>query len=147
MKKVLALILMTLSCVFCFTGCDMISTDKNSYNNNSDFTWQETLLDDWYIEGDDIVFRLVLNTEKDVFEKVTYSINNAEEVKVSVIRGKVTDEKHDLGGKFYVDTGTEIIPADELGAGAYVIVFFAYNEDGDRVQVNAEPIVFQVAQK
>ena len=143
MKKLLALILMALSLVLCCTGCSSI-TYKDNESTSSGLLWEETLLDDWYIEGDDIVFRVLLNSKNDVYKKITYSINNSKETEVSVITGKVTNEKQDLGGKYYVDTGAEIIDSEDLGAGAYVVLFYVYDEDGNRIQINDEPIVFQI---
>ena len=142
MKKLLALILMALSLVLCFTACS--NESKEDETTSSGLLWSETLLDDWYIEGDDIAFRVLINSKNDVYEKVTYSINNGKEQEVSVITGKVSNEKQDLGGKYYVDTGAEIIDSEDLGVGAYVVLFYVYDEDGDRIQINDEPIVFQI---
>lgn len=143
MKKLLALILMALSLVMCCTGCSSI-TNKDNETTSSGLLWEETLLDDWYIEGDDIAFRVLLNSKYDVYEKITYSISNSKETEVSVITGKVSNEKQDLGGKYYVDTGAEIIQSEDLGVGAYVVLFYAYDKDGERIQINDEPIVFQI---
>lgn len=143
MKKIVAFILIALSCVLCFTGCS--STKGNNYClEDEELVWEETLLDKKYLVGDDIVFRLLLNYDEDVYKKVTYSINNSEEKEVTVITDKVTETRQDLGKKYYVDTGAEIIDAEALGAGAYLIIFYAYNDDGERIQVNDEPIVFQI---
>lgn len=144
MKKLVAFILATLSCVFCFTGCST-TDDKNGGDSATvDITWEESYLDDVYFIGDELVFRVLLNSKNDVYEKITYSINNGEETEVSVITGKVTNEKQDLGGKYYVDTGAEIVDSEDLGTGAYVVLFYVYDEDGDRIQINDEPIVFQI---
>lgn len=143
MKKILALILTALSCVLCFTGCS--SAKGNNYSlEDEELVWEETLLDKKYLASDDIVFRLLLNYDEDIYKKVTYSINNSEEKEVTVITDKVNEARQDLGKKYYVDTGAEIIDAEALGAGAYLIIFYAYNEDGERIQVNDDPIVFQI---
>ena len=142
-KKLLAFILVTLSCILCLPGCTL--NGSNNYSiEDEELVWEETLLDKKYLVSDDIVFRLLLNYDEDVYKKVTYSINNSEEKEVSVITDKVIETRQDLGKKYYVDTGAEIIDAEALGAGAYLIIFYAYNDDGERIQVNDDPIVFQI---
>lgn len=143
MKKLLAFVLATLSCILCLPGCTLKGSNNYSIEDEG-LVWEETLLDKKYLVSDDIVFRLLLNYDEDVYKKVTYSINNSEEKEVSVITDKVIETRQDLGKKYYVDTGAEIIDAEALGAGAYLIIFYAYNEDGERIQVNDEPIVFQI---
>lgn len=144
MKKILALILTALSCVLCLPACSANETTGKKTKGDEDLLWEETLLDDWYLAGDDIIFRVLLNSEEDVYEKITYSVNNFEEVEASVVTGKVSDSKQDIGGTFYVDTGAEIIPSEELGVGAFVVVFYAYDDDDNKIQINDQPIVFQI---
>ena len=84
-------------------------------------------LDDTYISGDLIVFRVLAYSDEQM-TSVKYAIDNGAEVAVTAITGTA-----DNGG-YYIDTGAETVASEGLAEGEHLIKFYVYI-DTTRYQV------------
>lgn len=94
-----------------------------------------TYLESEYNVGDPIPFRLEV-TSNTKFTKMTYSLNNGTDVSVTVKTGETQEMDNQFGnGKYFIDSGTEIIETDNLQAGYYTIVFKVHDDEGTTMQI------------
>lgn len=87
-------------------------------------------LSDEYVAGDTLVFGVKAYSDKEI-NSLVYTIDNGEEISVTVSAGETKEDEQDKG-KFVVDTGTETVSLETLSVGEHLIKFYVYDVDGTR---------------
>ena len=101
-------------------------------------------LQDKYQVGETIVLRVNLTSDKQI-TAISYVVNNGEERSFTIDYGESKNASEKIGsGKYYADTGTEILPTDQLGEGWYTFMFYATEADGTRHVLTKEPKLIQI---
>lgn len=104
-----------------------------------------TQLESEYAIGDPIAFRVEV-TSNTKFTKMTYSLNNGVDVSVTVKTGETQEMGNPFGnGKYFIDSGTEIIESDNLTAGYYTLVVKVHDDEGTTVQIGEPRLIKIVA--
>lgn len=97
-----------------------------------------------YVVGESIIFRVLYSSDVKM-SSMTYVMNNAEEESLTVKTGESVDADETVGnGKFYVDTGAEVIETTGMAPGIYTFVFYTYDVDASRYIVNSDPIIIKI---
>lgn len=125
-----------------FFGVKAIKEKKST-----DTVSEISLLEDKYTQGDNILFKILVNSEKE-FVSLSYQFNNESEVPVkNAIKGENSEEdtKHKLNdAKYFIDSGVQIIDSSDLAVGSYILTVYAYDEYGTRFVVNQENVIFKI---
>ncbi len=113
-------------------------------NNPNNTRYEISHINDSYVVGDTIVYRVLLCSDVEM-ERLVYVLNNAAEQNVVSKTGESKDAKETVGsGKYYVDSDTEVLDSTGMTAGFYTLVFYTYDAEGNRYIVNSKPIVFEL---
>lgn len=133
-KKVLIGILVILVAVLSALGIAIgvkSCSDKTTENKNN-ITAEVSLLDEKYAIGDIVMFRYVVTSDVEL-TKMTYVLNNGTEVVMTVKTGEASELEDKVGsGKYYIDTGVEMINTEDMTAGNYVIKAYAFDAEETR---------------
>ena len=117
--------LMTLVVVSCVPSC------KNDNANNA-IVSELTLIEDTYAIGDIAMFRVRATSDIEM-TRVTYKLNNGNEIEVSVKKGLAKNMSGKFGdGTYYIDTGVEMLDTAKMPAGNYVIAWYIYDDNNTR---------------
>ncbi len=145
MKKIIIFILIALIAVGVGFGVYALVSKNNTYKDNKDnLTARIDLLEDEYAVGEKMILRIIATADVQ-FTSLKYAINNGEEVALNVTTGKSADLDKAIGsGKYYVDSGAEIIDTTSMTAGYYTLVIYAYDANEARYVITADPIVFRL---
>ena len=83
-----------------------------------------------YVAGDTLVFGVRAFSDKEI-NSVVYTIDNGEEISVTVSAGETKEAEKD-NGKYVVDSGTETVSLANLSVGEHLIKFYVYDAEGTR---------------
>ena len=114
--------------------------DKNNTSYSVEYLKTE------YEQGDDIVYEFVVYSDIN-FKAITYKLGTADEESIDNIKtGKSADLKDvpENVGKYFADTKVQIIETTELRDGYYTLIFFGYDKDNNRFELNKEPYSFKL---
>ena len=104
---------------------------------------ERTLIESKYAIGDIAMFRIRATSDIQM-TRMTYKLNNGNEVEITVKSGLSEDMESRFGkGKYYIDTGVEMINTTAMPAGNYVIAWYIYDEDETRYDFT-ERYVFEI---
>lgn len=116
----------------------------NDSGNGKNITYKVELIEDEYTIGEKVIFR-VLATSDIQLTSLRYSINNGEETELTVTAGDSSDFEAAIGkGKYFIDSGAEIIETTAKTAGYYTLVVYGYDADETRYEITKDPIVFRL---
>ena len=148
MKKGLIWIIVTVALALCiaiagivgFSSCNRSSVSVGENNTVSKVEG----LKDKYTVGKSIYFSVLITSDVEL-KNVTYTLNNGSETLLEAETGLNADRGEDkLGtGKYYIDTGIQVIDTSSMPAGYYVFVLRATNEAGTSYLIG-EPIVIRL---
>ena len=97
-----------------------------------------------YYVGESIILR-VRTSSKHEFTKISYSLNNGAEKNFTVEYGESKDFSETIGrGNYHADTGTELLPTDQLSEGWYTFMIYATEADGTRHVLTTQPMLIQL---
>ncbi len=114
-------------------------------DNPGNVTYKVDLIEDQYNVGDKIIFRALATADVQL-TSMTYVLNNGSETELTVKAGESEDANEVVGkGKYYIDSGAQIIETSELSAGYYTLIIYAYDADETRYVITSEPIVFKLS--
>lgn len=104
-----------------------------------------TLMEDEIAQGDMQLFKIVAFSDVKL-TAIVYKLNNGSEVSTTVKTGESKEhDEYKVGvGKYYIDTGVEIIQTGSLSIGSQIFEAFAYDEEGTRYILSTEPVIFKV---
>lgn len=124
-------------------GVNSCGGKKQSVGENNT-VYQVEGLKDKYTVGKTIYFSVLITSDIEL-KNVTYTLNNGEETLLEAETGLNADRKEDkLGtGKYYIDTGIQVIDTSSMPAGYYVFVLRASNEAGTSYLIG-EPMVIRL---
>ena len=146
MKKVLIGILVILVAVLSALGIAIgVKSCSNETENKNNITAQRSLIEEEYAIGDIVMFRYVLTSDVEL-TKMTYVLNNGAEVVMTVKTGEASEldaKDKDGSGKYYIDTGVEMINTEDMTAGNYVIEAYAYDAENTRYDFDV-PYIFEL---
>ncbi len=127
-----------------FFVVDSCQNKKDDGENKHNVAFEQEFLEETYAQGDLIMLRGIATADVE-FTGMTYTINNASEVSMTVKSGESADVEDELpgNGKFYVDSGIEMIDTTDMEVGYYVLAFYAQDEDGTRYKLG-EPQIFEI---
>lgn len=123
------------------------NANRNGDTDNNNTTYSITYLQSEYDVGDDIVYDFIVFSDVQ-FKSLTYKLNNGEEQQINGV--KVGESaKHDNyskgAGKYYADSKVQIISTADFSDGYYTLVFFGYDKDNQRYEINKTPYAFKLA--
>ena len=143
MKKVLLWILIAVLAVGAGVGI-YFGVKAIKDKNSEEIAVKVEYFEDTYVVGDSIVYRVLVNDAKE-HVRMTYSINNGEEVEITSTHGEVKEDKHKVNNaKYYIDSGNEILDSTDLGAGTYIVKFYVYDSAETRTVVPTDTIMFEI---
>ena len=142
MKKILGVFLLVIFALLAVLGISIgVKSCSKEEDNKNNITAQVTLLEDEYAISDIAMFRYVLTSDVEL-TKMTYVLNNGTEVIMTVKTGESSElEDAEGSGKYYIDTGVEMINTADMTAGNYVIEAYAYDAENTRYDFDV-PHVF-----
>lgn len=145
MKKIIIAILIVIIAVGVGFGIyALVKPNGSIQKEENKLTHRVDLMEDEYTVGEKVVFRVIATADV-AFTHITYSVNNGDEVKVSVTAGESAEFEEAIGkGKYYVDSGATIIETSSMTAGYYTLVFYAYDADETKYIITSDPIVFRL---
>ena len=115
------------------------SCNKNENNIESEFS----LFEEKYAIGDIVMFRYVVTSDVEL-TRIVYVLNNGSEVEMTVKTGLTKDLENAPGdGKYYIDTGIEMIDTESMTVGNYVVKAYAYDADENKYNFDT-PHVFEL---
>ena len=118
---------------------------RPSKDNPGNVTYKVDLIESKYTVGDKIIFRASATADVQL-TSMTYTLNNGSETEISVKAGESEDADEVVGkGKYYINTGAQIIETAEFTPGYYTLVIYAYDADETRYIITSEPIVFELS--
>ena len=102
-------------------------------------------MEDEIAQGDMQLFKIVAFSDVKL-TAIVYKLNNGSEVSTTVKTGESKEhDEYKVGvGKYYIDTGVEIIQTGSLSIGSQIFEAFAYDEEGTRYILSTEPVIFKV---
>ena len=118
--------------------------DKETANPNNT-RHKISLISDSYNVGDTVVYRVLVCSDVQM-ERMVYVLNNGEEQTIGCKKGESKDAEDTVGtGKYFIDTDTEVLNSDDMVAGYYTLVFYAYDAEGSRYAINGDnPVLFRL---
>ena len=101
--------------------------------------------DNEYVKGSLIVYSIYAFSDIK-FEQIKYSINNGEEVALTVKTGASVDHKkyHKGVGEYSIDAGGQAIQTTNMAPGDYVITFYGYDKNNTRYELTPRAIYFKI---
>ena len=147
MKKVLAVILAIILIGGIVTGIVFgVKACKEKEDPAGNNTVSNMLmLKDEYTVGENIIFDFIVFSDVQ-FKTITYSLNNQSEQSIT---GATTGESanHDQyrrGGKYFIDTGAQIIDTSDMAAGYYTLIFYCSDAENAKYQVPSKPYLIKL---
>lgn len=148
MKKIIIIIVAalivvggTLGIIFGVRSCN----NKKAENVNNTVEHVQMLKQE-YKKGEKIIFNFYVYSDVE-FVSISFKLNNGSEQSVS---GATTGESADhenydgKGGKFYIETGAQVVDSADLELGWYTVIFECKAKDGATYKVPATPYMFEV---
>lgn len=130
MKKwLIALVAVVLAVALGVATILIVRTVKNK-KKSDEVLYNISYLADEYVAGDTLVFGVRAYSDKEI-NSIVYSIDNGDEITVTVSAGETTD-KDKANGKYVVDSGTETVSLADLSVGEHLIKFYVYDAEGTR---------------
>ena len=143
MKKILIIVISAILLALGIWGVVALAKTVNNKKAEAK-TFTCMYLDDKYVEGDTIIFRVVYFSDIEI-TSVKYTIDNSAEKSTTVVTGEAKDHENYAGkGKYYVDTKVEIIPSEDLSIGKHLVDFYGYDGEDTRYVFNKDFIVFEI---
>lgn len=146
MKKIIVAILAIAILGCAIWGITAIVKAKKSDNsgNEKNVTYRVDLMEDEYTVGEKIILRVIATSDVQ-FTSIKYSINNGTATAFSVTSGESKDFEEAIGdGKYYVDSGAEMIDTSTMTPGYYTLVIYASDADEATYTLTKDPIVFKL---
>ena len=109
-------------------------------------TYSVEYLQSEYNVGEQIVYHFVVYSDIE-FKALSYKLGTSDEQSVDNVKtGKSKDLKDvpENVGDYYVDTKVQIIDSSELKEGYYTVIFYGYDKDNNRYELNKEPYSFKL---
>lgn len=121
-------------------SCNSASTTASENNT----MYKVSHLKDEYTIGKSILFSVFVTSDVEL-KTLSYTLNNSTETVIESTSGLSIDNKDEkLGtGKYYIDSGTQMIDTTDMTAGYYVLVIYSTNAAGTRYMVG-EPIIIKL---
>ena len=115
------------------------SCNKNENNIDSEFS----LFEEKYAIGDIVMFRYIVTSDVEL-TRMVYVLNNGSEVEMTIKTGLTDDLENAPGdGKYYIDTGVEMIDTESMTVGNYVVKAYAYDAQENKYNFD-KPHVFEL---
>ena len=145
MKKVIIGILIVVVLALASVGIVIgVRSCKDKVDGKNVIQSERTLIESKYAIGDIAMFRIRATSDVEM-TRMTYKLNNGNEVELTVKTGLSEDMEDSFGkGKYFIDTGVEMIDTATMTAGNYVIAWYIYDADETRYDFT-ERFVFEVA--
>ena len=148
MKKIILWIVIAVIAIGATVGATIwiISATKKNDENPNNTEHVARMLEENYNSDEDIIFELEVFSDLQ-FTSVSYKLDNGSPVTMSAKTGNSEDHDDAQGkGKYFIDTGAEIIDSTSVGGeGYHTLVFYGTIADGTVYQINATPYIFHVA--
>ena len=147
MKKIILWIVVAILAVGAVVGAmfgiKYLVNNKNNANENNT-VHVARMLETSYNKGENIIFDLDVFSDLQ-FTSISYKLDNTASVTLSAKTGNAEDHEDAQGkGKYFIDTGAEIIETEEISEGYHTLVFYGTIADGTVYQINETPYIFQI---
>ena len=146
MKKIIIILLAvllaagaTIGIVFGVKSCNNKVGENNTVENVQ-------MLKDEYKKGEKIIFNFYAYSDVE-FISISFKLNNGSETTIS---GATTGESSEhenyqgKGGKYFIETGAQIIESSDLELGWYTLVFECKAKDGATYKIPTTPYMFEI---
>ena len=146
MKKIVILIVAIAIIIGAVFGVRAIVKSSKSTDRENNVSHKVELIEKEYMVGENVIFRCLV-TANVQFTSLTYSINNEQEKELSTTIGESKNFSDAMAigdGKYFIDTGAEIIDTNSRTAGYYTLIIHAYDADGTSYEITTTPIVFRL---
>lgn len=137
MKKFLIILLCVILAVGAGLGIFFIVRAANNKKDTNNTSANMKLLQDEYVIGEKIIFDYFVFSDVQ-YKRITYSLNNGSEQTLTGFKtgeSKEHEEYRSGSGKYYIDTMAQIIDTTEMDAGYYTLVFYVYDADEARTEM------------
>lgn len=149
MKKIILWIVIAVLAIGAIVGVTfwIVSATKKADDDNPNNTSHVVrMLEDKYNTGEKIIFDLDVFSDLE-FKSLSYKLDNAASVTFTGTEtGESVDHeeyKKDLG-KYFIDTGAQIIETEGMSEGYHTVVFYGTIADGTVYQINNTPYIVQI---
>lgn len=127
-------------CVFLIQGATKKGNNTDKYNTSYSIQY----LDSRYEVGDDVVYAFVVHSDIQ-FKSLTYKLANGEEQNIENVKFGESDRSANANlGRYYADTKVQVVNTADLKDGYYTLVFFGYDKDNNRYELNETPYSFKL---
>lgn len=148
MKKIIVIIVAVLLVVGSTLGIifGVRSCNKKKSENINNTVEHVQMLKQEYKKGEKIIFNFYVYSDVE-FVSISFKLNNGSEQAISgAISGESADHENynGKGGKYFIETGAQIVESADLELGWYTIIFECKAKDGATYKVPTVPYMFEV---
>lgn len=130
MKKLLVALLALVIAAAVVVGSIFTVRAIKDKKNTDEVLYSISYLAEEYVAGDTLVFGVRAYSDKEI-NTIVYTIDNGEEITVTVSAGETKEADADKGD-YVVDSGTETVSLANLSVGEHLIKFYVYDVEGTR---------------
>lgn len=102
------------------------------------------LIENEYKNSETLYFRVIVFSDTEM-NNLSCNILGNENNATGVKTGESKDhEDYVTGGKFYLDTGVQEVSLENLEEGYYVISFYGWDAEGEKIDLPCNPYIFKI---